>query len=78
MTNFSRTIFGKSSNDLTYQDIKDFFIDERGESNNIEFKAFSKTHGNFNDSFKGIIRAPASPSAHLLCWCELVARSILV
>nr|WP_294898575.1 ATP-binding protein [uncultured Pedobacter sp.] len=57
MINFSRVIFGKDLNNLTYQDIETYFVEEKDESNNIEFKAFSKKYGNFNDNIKGIIRA---------------------
>lgn len=38
---FSSGIFGKPIENLTYQDIVDFFIVEHSESNNVEFKAFS-------------------------------------
>lgn len=53
----SHCLLGKSLDQLTYQDIADFFIEERHESNNIEFKAFSTAYGNFNENIKGIIRA---------------------
>jgi len=57
MIHFSTNIFGKQLIDLVYQDLVDYFAEEHGESNNIEFKAFSIEHGNFNRDFKGVIRA---------------------
>ncbi|SDF93833.1 Putative DNA-binding domain-containing protein [Pedobacter terrae] len=57
MTEFSKVILGKSLQDLQYKDVADFFINEHGESNTIEFKAFSATHGNFKENIKGVIRA---------------------
>lgn len=57
MVDFSLTIFGKTLTDLSYTDVSDFFNNEYGESNNVEYKAFSPTYGNFNSNLKGIIRA---------------------
>ena len=57
MPDYSISFFGKSLADLTYQDISDYFIDEHGENNNIEFKAFSKVNGRFERDIKGVIRA---------------------
>jgi hypothetical protein len=57
MINLSHSTFGKNLIDLTYEDIVTYFTEEHTESNNIEFKAFSTEHGNFNRDFKGVIRA---------------------
>jgi hypothetical protein len=57
MIDLSLSFFGKSLTDLTYTDIVNFFSTEHGESNTIEFKAYSPQFGNFNQNIKGIIRA---------------------
>jgi hypothetical protein len=57
MGTLSESIFGKSVGDLTYNDLVTFFATDHGESNTIEFKAYSPTFGNFNQNIKGIIRA---------------------
>jgi len=54
---FSLSIFGKSIDALTYQDIVDFFVVERGESDSIEFKAFEPQRGNLERDIRGVIRA---------------------
>ncbi|RZM21887.1 MAG: ATP-binding protein [Pedobacter sp.] len=57
MTEFSKIILGKGLQELQYQDVADFFLQEQGESNTVEFKAFSAAHGNFKENIKGVIRA---------------------
>jgi len=57
MPDLSHSFFGKSLSDLTYADMIDFFFVDHGESNMIEFKAYSLQFGNFNQNIKGIIRA---------------------
>jgi len=37
---YSKSIFGKELFDLTYQDIKDFFVTEKEENLNLEFKSY--------------------------------------
>lgn len=54
--NYSQSYFGKDLSELLYSDIVDFFVDEKDESNSIEFKSFSATYGNFNKNLEGIIR----------------------
>ncbi len=53
---YSKAYFGKSLNELLYQDIVDFFISEQEESDRIEYKSFSIQHGNFNNKLEGVIR----------------------
>lgn len=53
---FSTPYFGKSLEELGYQDIVNFFVDAKEESTRIEFKAFSRRYGNFNDNLDGVIR----------------------
>ena len=54
---YTKTFFNKELENLVYQDIVDFFVDEKEESDTIEFKSFSTTYGNFNENLKGVIRA---------------------
>lgn len=56
MTNYSQQYFGKDLNDLIYEDILSFFIEEKEESDKIEFKAFHPDFGNFNKNLEGVIR----------------------
>jgi hypothetical protein len=57
MADLSLTVLGKSIFALTYADITNFFATDHGESNTVEFKAYSPQFGNFNQNIKGIIRA---------------------
>lgn len=52
--NYSEIILGKKINDLTLQNIEDFFEEGKDESNTIEFKSFVD---NFGRSLEGVIRA---------------------
>lgn len=54
--NYSKSYFNKNLDELTYQDIVDFFSEEQEESDKIEFKSFAEQHGNFNNKFDGVIR----------------------
>ena len=56
MDNYSNQYFGKNLEDLEFQDILDFFIIEKEESDKIEFKAFHSKFGNFNKNLEGVIR----------------------
>lgn len=56
MKNYSKKYFGKTLNELSYENIVDFFIEEKEESDKIEFKAFHPDFGNFNKNFEGVIR----------------------
>lgn len=53
---FTKSYFGKELEDLVYQDIVDFFFEEKEESDKTEFKAFSSKYGNLNKNFEGVIR----------------------
>lgn len=57
MIDYSTQVFGKSLDQLTYQDVVDYFVNEQLESTHIEFKSYSLAHGNFNSNLKGIKRA---------------------
>jgi predicted HTH transcriptional regulator len=52
-----KTLLNKELDNLVYQDIIDFFINEQEESDIIEFKSYSVQYGNFNKNLEGIIRA---------------------
>jgi len=54
--NYSENYFGKNLSDLEYTDIENFFIEEKDESNTIEFKSYSAAHGNLNKNIEGVIR----------------------
>ncbi|WP_024769758.1 ATP-binding protein [Aquimarina macrocephali] len=56
MINYSQQYFGKYLNDLVYQDIVNFFVQEKEESDKIEFKAFHSTFGNLKKNQEGVIR----------------------
>ena len=56
MINHSQQYFGKDLNDLLYDDILNFFVEEKEESDKIEFKAFHPDFGNFNKNLEGVIR----------------------
>jgi hypothetical protein len=49
--------FGKVLDELQYSDIQNYFVEEREESEKIEFKAFSSQYGNFEKDIEGVIRA---------------------
>lgn len=53
---YSKAYFGKNLNKLLYQDIVDYFLVEKEESDKIEYKSFSEHHGNFNNKLDGVIR----------------------
>lgn len=53
---FSAKLLNKAIEDLNYQDIEDYFLVEKEESDIIEFKSYSATHGNFNKNIEGVIR----------------------
>jgi len=62
--------FGKRLNDLTIQDIEVYFLQERIETDQLEFKSISQ-HGNLNDKIAGIQRsicAFLNSSGGLLIW----------
>ena len=48
---FSTNLLGKKLTDLQYVDIERFFIDDKDESDIIEFKSFNVTHGTVEQTF---------------------------
>lgn len=56
MNNYSQLYFGKDLESLEYQDILDYFVEEKEESENIEFKAYHNQYGSFNKNLEGVIR----------------------
>jgi hypothetical protein len=79
MTNYSHQYFGKDLNDLTYKDILDFFIEEKEESDKIEFKAFHPDFGNFNKDIEGVIRgicAFLNSNGGILIWGAPLGQKI--
>jgi len=54
---YSSAFFGKPLTALTYQDIVNYFIDAKEESNTIEFKSFNVKHGDLTKNLEGIIRS---------------------
>lgn len=53
---YSLAYFGKNLDNLLYEDIVNFFSQEKEESNKIEFKAYSAQYGNLNKNIEGVIR----------------------
>jgi hypothetical protein len=53
---YSKSYFGKSLEELLYEDIENFFIIEKEESDKIEFKAYSLQYGNISKNLDGVIR----------------------
>ena len=67
---FCSAHFGKPLNSLTINDVKSYFIDERIETDQIEFKSIHPT-GNINEKFAGIQRSVCAflnSSGGLLIW----------
>ncbi|RZT91025.1 putative DNA-binding protein [Ancylomarina subtilis] len=68
---FAKSYFGKELEELVYQDLVDFFIEEKDESDKIEFKAFSAKYGNLNKNLEGVIRgicALVNSNGGILIW----------
>lgn len=69
---FSKQFFGKSLNEITYEDIEVYFEEEREESNILEFKSGQNDKASFDDTLtKKIIRAISSflnSEGGLLIW----------
>ncbi len=53
---FVKTYFNKSLNDLLYEDIQEFFLEEKEESETIEFKSFVEGKTTFDDGLNNVIR----------------------
>mgnify|MGYP000881575833 FL=1 len=54
--NYSKNYFGKNLTELSYTDIENFFIEEKKESNSLEFKSYSTENGNLNKSIESITK----------------------
>lgn len=54
--NYSENYFGKNLTELNYTDIENFFVEEKEESNSLEFKSYSAEYGNLNKNIEGVIR----------------------
>jgi len=54
--NYSEAYFGKKLSDIEYTDIENFFIEEKDESNTMEFKSYSAEYGNISKNIEGVIR----------------------
>ena len=53
---YVRSYFGKSLDELIYQDVEDFFSETREETTRIELKSYSTKYGNFKKNLEGVIR----------------------
>lgn len=79
MDNYSNQYFGKNLEDLAFQDISDFFVVEKEESDKIEFKAFHPSYGNFNKNLEGVIRgisAFLNSNGGILIWGAPLGQTI--
>ncbi len=68
---FAKSYFGKGLEEIVYQDLVDFFVEEKDESDKIEFKAFSARYGNLNKNLEGVIRgicALINSNGGILIW----------
>src|ERR1035437_10646203 len=55
---YSKLYFGKELIDLTYDDIEDFFVEEKDETNKIEYKSYhNPDERNHTEKENGVIRA---------------------
>lgn len=55
---YSKLYFGKEINELNYDDIENFFIEEKEESNKIEFKSYyNPDEKNHTEKENGVVRA---------------------
>lgn len=57
---YSQILFGKDLNDLEYDDLVQFFIDEKDETLNLEFKSYHPTQGNHSDKENSVFKAICS------------------
>lgn len=77
--NYSKSYFNKNLDELIYQDIVDFFVEEKEESDKIEFKSFAEQHGNFNSKLEGVIRgicAFLNSEGGILIWGAPIGEKI--
>lgn len=76
---YSQQYFGKNLNQLTFEDITQFFVTEKEESDKIEFKAFHTGFGNFNKNLEGVIRgicAFINSNGGILIWGAPLGQKI--
>jgi predicted HTH transcriptional regulator len=75
---YSNIYFNKSLDDLTYQDIEDFFVENKEEGETIEFKSFhqqSTFDSNIGNVIKGI-SAFLNSNGGLLIWGAPVGKNL--
>ena len=55
---YSKLYFGKELDEVSYEDIENFFVDEKDESNKIEFKSYyNPDERNHTEKENGVIRS---------------------
>ena len=67
---YSKTYLGKSLGELTHADVADFFLNEREETDQIEFKSYNE-RANDDDRYKGLVGSIAAflnSGGGLLIW----------
>ena len=70
LVGFSKLYFNKNLEDLVYEDLTTYFIDERIESDKLEFKSYNQK-GNSSEKFNGICKSIAAflnSGGGLLIW----------
>jgi hypothetical protein len=76
--NYSKQYFGKELDQLSYQDIKNFFLEEREETDKIEFKSYyDSNEQNYPDKENGIIKTICgllNSEGGLIIWGAPVGR----
>jgi len=79
--NYSKQYFGKELNELTYQDIEKFFVDEKDESDKIEFKSYhNPDEKNHTEKENGVIRAICgllNSEGGLVIWGAPIGQTIV-
>ena len=78
--NYILQYFGKAPQDLSYQDVIDFFAIEREESDKIEFKSFHTPIDNDREKENGVVRsicAFLNSSGGLLIWGAPVGQNVV-
>ena len=77
---YSKLYFGKELNELTYENIEEFFLNEKEESDKIEFKSYhSKEEKNHTEKENGIIRAICAllnSEGGLIIWGAPVGQTV--
>lgn len=77
---YTKLYFGKELNELSYKDIQDFFVEEKDESDKIEFKSyFSNEERNHTEKENGVIRticAFLNSEGGLIIWGAPIGQSV--